>query len=411
MRSELEFTCGSKLKFTVKYLSIVLFLSISVLCISFGEQKAEWKGKIEVENGIKVIKNPKEPLYGEIKFELKEDLSIGKEGDDNYMFYSRVSLAVDNQDYIYALDGRSYRIQKYDKNGQYIQTIGRKGQGPGEFELPFNFFIDGQNNIYVNDRRRIKKFNNKGEFVKSSQVQSFINDFYVNPEGIIFAHSDLNDEKGSKQTIIKINSEGEIVETIAEFPYADLVIRKSGDATYAFGVSRHIYIPKLCFSAIDESTFCYAHSSEYRILILDSSGNILLMSQKEESPQTVSRREKIYILDQMEKIFKERGRSLPKGVLEDVQFPSNRPFFNHIIADDKQRIYVRRLKSVLEKSDEFEFDIFSKEGIFLYETKLHFMPQVIKNGFIYNVDTNEESGEIKIKRFKIKNWKQIREEI
>ena len=106
-----------------KIVSIVLFLSVFIMLVSFGEQKAEWKGKIEKENGIKVIKNPREPLYDEIEFELEEDLSIGREDDGNYMFYSRVSLAVDNQDNIYALDGRNCRIQKYDKNGQYLQTI------------------------------------------------------------------------------------------------------------------------------------------------------------------------------------------------------------------------------------------------------------------------------------------------
>lgn len=43
-----------------------------------GEQKAQWKGKIEYENGVKLIKNPKELLYGEIEFELEKDLSIGR---------------------------------------------------------------------------------------------------------------------------------------------------------------------------------------------------------------------------------------------------------------------------------------------------------------------------------------------
>ena len=89
-----------------KVISIVLFLSASIMLLSFGRQETEWKGNVEKEDGVKVIKNPREPLYGEIKFELEEDLSIGKEDDDNYMFCGRVNLAVDNQDNIYALDGK-----------------------------------------------------------------------------------------------------------------------------------------------------------------------------------------------------------------------------------------------------------------------------------------------------------------
>jgi hypothetical protein len=397
------------MKNKTKIISVVLFLSAFIIIISFGGQKAEWKGKIEKEKGIKVIKNPKEPLYGEIEFELEEDLSIGREGDDNYMFHGRVSLAVDNQDNIYALDGRNYRIQKYDKNGQYLQTIGRKGQGPGEFELPFSFFVDGQNNIYVYDRRKLKVFNNRGEFSKSVSLRTLIYDFCMSPEGSIFASSELRDAEGSKQTVIEIDPGGELIERIAEFPFVDLVVRKSGSVTYSFGVSRHVYIPQLYISNIDETSFCYAHSSENRIFILDKNGNILHIFQKEESPLSVSRKEKNFILDQMKKRFQERGRSLPAGVLEEVQFPANRPFFDHIMADDKQRLYVRRMKSVLDTSEGYEFDIFSKEGIYLYKTKLPFTPLVIKNGFVYKVEYNEETGEIKIKRLKVVNWNQIKE--
>ena len=47
-------------------------------CISFGQQNPQWKGKIEYDDGITVVKNPKEPIYGEGIFGLKEELTIGK---------------------------------------------------------------------------------------------------------------------------------------------------------------------------------------------------------------------------------------------------------------------------------------------------------------------------------------------
>ena len=185
----------------------------------------------------------------------------------------------------------------------------------------------------------------------------------------------------------------------------------------SFYTGPHEYRHKICFIPVNEQGFCYAYSSEYRLFLLDSNGNTNLIIQQMENPQPIGRKEKDLILDQARNRIKKQRQKLglkpwPKGVLEEAyQFPSYRPFFNHIIADDKKRLYVKRLKSVLDKRDEIEFDIFNNEGIFLYKTKLHFMPQVIKNGFIYNVDTNEESGEIKIKRFKIKNWDQIKEGI
>ncbi len=56
------------------------------------------------------------------------------------------------------------------------------------------------------------------------------------------------------------------------------------------------------------------------------------------------------------------------------------------------------------ESEEVEFDIFSQEGYYLYKTKIPFTPEVIKNGYFYDHYSSEETGEVKIKRYKVKNW-------
>ena len=52
-----------------------IFILFTFFCCS--SQKSEWKGTIEVVDGITVVKNPKEPMYGEDVCILAEDLSIG----------------------------------------------------------------------------------------------------------------------------------------------------------------------------------------------------------------------------------------------------------------------------------------------------------------------------------------------
>ena len=46
-----------------------------MMLISCEKQKAEWKGTIEEMDGVTIVKNPKEPMYGEDVFSL-EDLSF-----------------------------------------------------------------------------------------------------------------------------------------------------------------------------------------------------------------------------------------------------------------------------------------------------------------------------------------------
>ena len=68
--------------------------------------------------------------------ELVEELVVGDaEGDFDYMFGRRpprIAVATDGR--IAVLDGGNYRVQVYDADGAFLATMGRQGQGPGEFD-------------------------------------------------------------------------------------------------------------------------------------------------------------------------------------------------------------------------------------------------------------------------------------
>ena len=103
-------------------MNLVVVISIFFIFLSVHaaeNRNPQWKGTIEEENGVKVIKNPDKPLYGEITFEQEEDMVIGNENDENSRFYKWLSLDVDRDGNIYVLDRGSFRIQKFDKKGKY----------------------------------------------------------------------------------------------------------------------------------------------------------------------------------------------------------------------------------------------------------------------------------------------------
>lgn len=53
----------------------ILILSI-LLIFHCQSDKATWQGTIEDLDTVKVVKNPEEPLYGELVFDLKEDFPL-----------------------------------------------------------------------------------------------------------------------------------------------------------------------------------------------------------------------------------------------------------------------------------------------------------------------------------------------
>jgi hypothetical protein len=81
------------------------------------------------------------------------------------------------------------------------------------------------------------------------------------------------------------------------------------------------------------------------------------------------------------------------------------------LIDDKERIYIKKVKPVLDETGNVEFDVFSPEGYYLYKTILPFSPEIIKNGYLYDLHTTEETGEVTIKRYRVINWHEIAEGI
>jgi hypothetical protein len=397
---------------------LIVIIFVSITCSkAIKEDKTEWKGKVEYEGEVRVIKNPADPVYGEIHLDLEEELSIGNENDENYMFNGVTDLAADSQGNIYVLDRMNFRIQKFDHNGQYLQTIGRKGQGPGEFERPARLFLDIQDNIYVTDGgrriegRMIKIFNSRGEFVQVIRLESPISDFHVDSDGNILANIAQAVERGTIKAVVKMNSEGKMIKKIAEFSDVKTVRKKSSEREASFRVSHH-YTPRLSFSPIDGQTFLYAYSTEYQVYVINKDGKLVLKIQKEEAPHSISQREKERIIEILEESISRSGATWPKGVLEEAcDFPPTRPFFLWAIADNRQRLFIWRVKSVLDESEEREYDIFNKEGYFIYRAKIPVRPEIINKGFLYDIKEDEETGEVFIRRFRIKNWDQIKEGI
>jgi hypothetical protein len=56
---------------------------------------------------------------------------------------------------------------KFDKNGKFIKTWGKKGMGPGEFDVVHTLGLDSRGRLFVGDRQnnRIQIFDPDGKFI------------------------------------------------------------------------------------------------------------------------------------------------------------------------------------------------------------------------------------------------------
>lgn len=382
---------------------IMVFLSL-ILVFSYACTKRAgdigWSANIEIVDGIKVITNPDESKYGEFAFELEENLAIGDVNNEDYFFPRRVTLSVDNNGNIYVCDGGNRRVQKYDRDGMYVKTIGRQGQGPGEYNYPSRLFLDDDGNPCVSDSRAFLYYDKDGVFKEKVQLAGFYSRLIPGPHGTYIGSTQPNAraEGGAKITIVQIGKDGEPIHTIAE---SSVSYNKGLKATVL-----HWYTNLAAFAQRIRDSFYYSFSRDYKISVADSNGSTIFIFKKKVEPQSITGEEKE--LTKKDGIYFMSGTREPEKA---IVFPDHRPYFRSIFSDDKGRLYVIRFKSILEREEQMSWvDVFSKEGIYLYQMNWSFIPALIKKGHMYEVRENEETGDIKVIRHKITNWSRFKEE-
>jgi hypothetical protein len=392
----------------IKFILIALFLfSFLAACTSVREKEG-WAGKIEEEDGIEVIYNPEEPLYGEIDLELEEDLVIGagEEFDENYNFRGIASMEVDDEGNILVLDYMDCRIQKYDKDGKYLQTIGRKGEGPGEFQRPSLTYLAPDGKLYVNELRKLHVFDENQEYERSIILKSFLRGFGVTKEGNIMGYMGTRTEEEMTIDIALIDPEGKRTKTIASYPDQGVRIRRGN---IMIGMTPP-YSPGLFFYPVDEDSGIYGFSAEYKLFETDAAGEIVRRIEKEEKRQPTSKSEESEYIKKRWESQKERGGTLSEGDIRKLSaFAEYKPYFTNIIMDDEGNLFLPKPKSVLHREDYTYFDFFNRQGYYFYKIKISDVyPRVIKKGCIYTYGSNPDTGYYEIERYRIKNWDQVK---
>jgi len=382
-----------KMKFAVVSF-LIAFSALLLPSCSKKAGEAEWKAEIETVDGVKTIRNPATPRYGEFAFNLVQDLAIGEEKSETSFFPNGVQLSVDAEGMIYVSDFGNRRIQVFDRNGNFVRTLGRQGQGPGEFQFPGKVLFDDQGHLLVWEGLGLIVFNRDGTFLRNVPLKLAFNWQIIGPRGTIIGRPQPNPraEKGPKNEIVQLGQNGERLRTLAEYPL--------------YGVVKNVVIAHwytgdivLC-RRLEDSLYC-GFSLDETIRVLDADGRLLFAFSRVEKGIPISAEE--VAVTRKEGIYGMSGSSdREKG---DLGLPDHRPFYSRFFSDKAGRLYVIRFKPITEKDDPaYKVDVFSKDGYFLYRMAWNFIPNEINDGYLYKVQEDENAGLCKIIRFKIANW-------
>ncbi len=359
---------------------------IIILFISCSQQKTEWKGTIEEVDGVTVVKNPKEPMYDENVFVLEEELSIGEvEGKEEYIFSRIRDVDVDGKGNIYVLDSGEAHIKVFNKNGEYVRTIGKKGQGPGEMQLPGSISLTPGNEVIINDggARHLHFFNLSGDYLKSisqTNMSMFIRPKVDSQNNIIASYIIMDNVVTS--VLKKFDSELNEIFTISSYKLAKYPIINP-------------FFPQLYWEITGEDNIIWGCADKYEIQILNPKGQLILKIIKDYDPIDITDEEK-------EKWIKDNWGE--QGVSSDVKVTWNEhhnPFI-YLSIDDSGRVYLRTYEKVIS-GEGYYYDVFDSKGKYIVKVPIKVQPQVWRKNKLYAIEEDEDGYQY-VKRYQV-TWK------
>jgi hypothetical protein len=398
--------------------SLLIFLSFFLFFV-FSSHKAfgEALANIQSSEEVKIISNPKTPSPKDgfkIRIVFEEELSIGVEaGDENYMFGGRIYFNTDDEGNIYVNDWDQKRIQKFDPQGQYFLTIGRRGRGPGEFVNAWNPRFDKDGNLYVYDRgnRRISFFTTDGEYLRQISFPQGMSILYMYSQGLFFAtQSRILNDTDVFSYIYKYGLFDRELNQVAEI-YSQTTERKRdmrSRAHYLANIySDDAYDPELTF-LMSKNEFIYlGYSEKYEIKIFSPEGKLVKIIQREYDPIKIGKKHKENFVKYLEDEyfrFTPKVESLKKDIIGLIKYPKYLPAYQTFTLMENGWLFV-----VVDSGEENAklIDIFDQDGKYIaqFTTSVSTDRLIFKNGKAYAIDTVNDYRYVKRYSYEIQEYR------
>lgn len=126
-------------------LALVTVIILSIAVCSYAGQ---WKGREDKKDGKIHVINPNTPVESAVTYKTGENWRRGGE-DDDVVFGLIYDVVRDGEGRSYLLDSQLSQVHVIAPDGEYLRSIGREGEGPGEFRRPSGIMLFSDGTVCV----------------------------------------------------------------------------------------------------------------------------------------------------------------------------------------------------------------------------------------------------------------------
>ena len=278
-------------------------------------------------------------------------------------------------------------MKVYNKSGKHTRTLGKTGQGPGEFQTPGRMYMCSDGRILILDRgnSRLGYYSKDGRCLQEKDIRELGSMIRVKSDsrGHIFGEIFLPGETPTTE-IVEFDEHLNRLRTITTHK------RKRVYHTLILEPPR----PVFAVNASDE--LIWAVNSDYKFNVVGTDGILVRIIVKKYKPVTILKSEH-------DKIMKKYFGTQPPPPKFKVVIPENYSAFEYFLCDDLGRLYVRTYEE--DGKERIRHDVFDNIGryfvrFFLPKEELAF---VVKKDMIYCLVPEDKEGIPLVKRYRL-DW-------
>ena len=396
--------------------TVVVGAAIAV--VACGESPEVTPSGMEVTDsaGIRIVTSPPgDAVYAELATEPA--LSVGLlDGPDEFLFGDIESVARDASGNLVVADEQALEIRIFDPEGGYLRSLGREGEGPGEFLNLTGAWTLADGSIVTVDYRldRITRFDAAGAPVGTATFSS-PDDLIVLPvalggPGAILSSAtpfsvpsryamtgaiedvmeSLFERDDQRVFFLRHRFDGTLIDTVAEGIDQPRATFSSGS-----GMDMEVRMMAVPFSPSSAATgsahgVAFTRGAAYEIRVFDEAGDIRLIARLDESPPIRTEEHlETYVRNPG---GRERDEAWIRERLEQyrtLDLPESLPGYTDILFADTGDIWARRYRMRGESMD--RRDVFAAAGVFLGRVHIpaSFRVEEVSRGQIVGIATDE----------------------
>lgn len=292
--------------------------------------------------------------------------SIDGPAESQFGRLAAVTRAPDGR--IFAADGNARVIRVFGPAGDYVQTIGRDGEGPGEFRSVDGVVYDAAaHRLLARDplQNRVSVFDSAGDFQASFSLSRPFAQFsrrtslWTDSAGRLYDFTHIGSTFSVDSLgVVAYGLSGHVIDTtlVAAVTPRRLLLR-GADGQPREGAQ----VPFAAFprAAVSTSGLVIGGTGEeYELQVFD--GNTLIRRiRKTERARAVPD----WAGDTVEAVVRGMREREPNGIVDRDELPKTQPFYNSVLVDSQDFTWVGR--EGLDQTPAGRYDLFDRSGAFV----------------------------------------------